>query len=73
MAIRGMEECVKKIKYVCISCHDFLAEHNHLEVLRTKNEVVDFLKQSGFRIIVRDNDARPWIRDQVNGINENLV
>ena len=73
MAIRGMGECIRKIKYVCISCHDFLAERNNLEALRTKNEVTDFLKQNGFRIISMADDARPWIRDQINGINENLV
>ncbi|MDP3244353.1 MAG: FkbM family methyltransferase [bacterium] len=73
IAIRGMADCIKKTRYVCISCHDFLADRQNIEAMRTKDEVIEFLRQNGFRVIFRESDERPWIRDQINGINESLV
>ncbi|MDO8425558.1 MAG: FkbM family methyltransferase [bacterium] len=70
-ALRGMEQCLPNIRRLCISCHDFLADRPHgSDALRTKYEVSTFLRDRGFRIVSRDADPRPYIRDQVNAINE---
>lgn len=74
MAIQGMQRCLQRTKYVCISCHDFLADREgYSDEMHTKKEITDFLRSCGFRILPRDGDPRPYIRDQVNAVNENLV
>ena len=72
MAIQGMTECIKKTRYVCISCHDFLEEKGGPKEMRTKEVVTRFLIENGFKIISRYSDKRPYIRDQVNAINKRL-
>ncbi len=69
MAIDGMVRSVGMIRYVCISCHDFLAEHGGVEAMRTKRVISEFLVRNGFQIISRDKDPRPYVRDQVNAVN----
>lgn len=69
LAISGMSKSMKQIKYLCISCHDFKADSEGIEEMRTKNIVKDFLINHDFEIISRDNDRRANIRDQLNGIN----
>ncbi len=71
-ALYGMKNCIKKTKYVCISCHDFLADRDGNKQMRTKNDVSNFLTQNGFKIVSRESDGRPWIRDQVNAINDTI-
>ena len=74
IAIHGMTNCIKKTRYICISCHDYMATHQKgIEQTRIKNKILAFLKLNNFNIISRENDHRPWIRDQLNGINENLI
>ncbi len=73
LAIQGMTECMKNIRFICISCHDFLADQRHNEVFRTKALVEGFLKENGFIIRSRDGDRRPYIRDQVNAMNERFA
>lgn len=72
MAIAGMTECIKNIRVACISCHDFLADSRQNEAFRTKAIVEKFLKDNGFTIRSRDHDLRPYIRDQINAVNERL-
>ena len=67
-ALYGMTNCIKKTKHVCIACHDFIADKGGNEQMITKNEVVNFLRQNNFQIILREDDNRPWIRDQINGV-----
>ena len=72
-AIRGMSQTLLHTKVVCISCHDFLAEHRSANgkpgaesACRTKNEVRQFLEQSGFEVISRNHpNLPPYIQDQV--------
>jgi FkbM family methyltransferase len=72
LAIRGMDRTLKKTGTVCISCHDFKADQDGDEALRTKTAVREFLVEKGFRVTTRDDDARPWVRDQLNAINPNV-
>jgi FkbM family methyltransferase len=71
-ALAGMGEMVRRTKNVCISCHDFLADEGGPDELRTKAEVVNFLKQNGFAVTLRESEGR-WIRDFVYGKNEKLL
>jgi len=72
LAIRGMRETLKRTEILCISCHDFLAARTGDKTLNTKNDVKFFLEQNGIRILERDSTA-PHLRDQVWGINEQLL
>jgi len=72
LAIRGMAEILKQTEVFCISCHDFLAERSGDDSLRTKKEVRHFLEGNGIRIVERDGGP-PCLRDQVWGVNEELM
>jgi len=72
LAIRGMSEILKQTEVVCISCHDFLAMRSGDDSVRTKNEVRHFLQESGIKIFER-TAGRPCIRDQVWGLNQQLM
>jgi FkbM family methyltransferase len=74
LALSGMKEMVEKTKMVCISCHDFLADAGQgSNDLRTKADVIHFLKQSGFAVSFRESDARCTVRDFVYGLNERFL
>jgi FkbM family methyltransferase len=72
-ALAGMTETIKKTRYICVSCHDFLAAQHGLDGMRTKETVSQFLLDNNFEIIPRDKDKRDWFRDQLNGVNRELV
>jgi hypothetical protein len=70
-ALVGMGDLVQKVKNVCISCHDFLATADpRTNELRTKADVIRFLKQNGFAVTLRESDRRPNVRDFVYGRKE---
>jgi hypothetical protein len=71
LALSGMKEMVQNTKNVCISCHDFLADEGGPNFLRTRADVINFLKQSGLTVSLRESEGL-WIRDFVYGTNENL-
>lgn len=72
LALAGMGEMVRKTKNVCISCHDFLANEGGSNELRTKADVIAFLKQNGFVVTLRESDG--WFfRNYVYGHNEKLL
>jgi FkbM family methyltransferase len=73
LALPGMGEMVKKAKHVCISCHDFLAIEGGPNELRTKADVIAFLKQNGFAVSLRESDGRCNVRDYVYGLNEKFL
>ena len=73
LALSGMGQMAQKTKYVSISCHDFLANEGGPNELRTKADVIRFLKQNGFAISLRESDGRCTVRDYVYGLNEKLV
>jgi hypothetical protein len=69
LALPGMGEMLRKTKYVCIGCHDFLADEGGPDDLRTKAPVIAFLKQNGFSISLRDSEGE-FIKNYVYGLNE---
>jgi len=73
LALSGMGAMVQKTKNICISCHDFLANEGGPNELRTKADVIAFLKQNGFVVSLRESDGRCNVRDYVYGLNEKLL
>ncbi len=69
-AISGMKETIRKIDHVCIACHDFRADNGHGEHFRTRDLVVDFLCINNFKVITRDRDSRPYVRDHIYGVRK---
>jgi FkbM family methyltransferase len=69
-ALFGMGEMAQRTMNVCISCHDFLADEGGPDELRTKADVIAFLKQNGFAVTLRESDGRCNVRDFVYGLNE---
>lgn len=72
-ALAGMESSIKRIRHICIACHDFRAERGHGEYFRTRKIVEAFLEHNGFTIHSRDDDERDFVRDHVYGINGALT
>jgi FkbM family methyltransferase len=72
-ALAGMREMVRRTRYVCISCHDFAANEGYPEVMRTKSEVIAFLRENRFSIFMRQSDPRPAVRDYVYGLNLEFI
>lgn len=66
-AIEGARDTMPRVRAVCIACHDFLATDDSL---RTKATVVGFLRRCGFRVVLREDDPRDYVRDHVHGIRE---
>jgi FkbM family methyltransferase len=73
LALSGMGEMLQITKNVCISCHDFLADEGGPNELRTKADVITFLKQNGFAVLPPKSDGGCTIRDTVYGLNERLL
>lgn len=64
-------ETLKHTEVLCVSCHDFLAEASGDDGLRTKSAVKEFLRQSGFRVVAREDAGLPdYVRDQVWAYSE---
>ena len=69
LAIQGLGGLLANTRHICISCHDFLADDDGLDELRTKAFVVDFLRERGFQVTTRDDAPDPWTRDYVYAVN----
>jgi FkbM family methyltransferase len=63
-ALRGMERLLPQIEHLAISCHDFLADVEGRDELRTKQEVSDLLQAAGFIVRTRASSI-PWLGDYV--------
>jgi FkbM family methyltransferase len=72
LALSGMGKIARKTKNVCIACHDFLADEGGPNELRTKADVVAFLKQNGFVVSIRESEG-DFLRNYVYGLNERLL
>jgi FkbM family methyltransferase len=68
LALCGMGEMLAKTKNVCIACHDFLADEGGPDELRTKADVIAFLKENGFVVSLRDSEG-DFMRNYVYGVN----
>lgn len=71
LALSGMGEAARKTKNVCIACHDFLADGGGPSELRTKADVIAFLKQNGFVVSLREFEG-DFLQNFVYGLNEKL-
>ena len=67
MVISGIDNCINLIDHVAIACHDFRGDG-----FRTKQLVVDFLRDHGFEIIERRDDTRVYVRDHIHGIRKKI-
>ncbi len=67
MVISGIDNCINLIDHVAIACHDFRGDG-----FRTKQLVVDFLRDHGFEIIERRDDTRVYVRDHIHGIKSKI-
>ncbi len=63
LVINGMDRYIGQIDHVAIACHDFLGNS-----FRTREPVIAFLRDSGFDIIERRGDPRPYVRDHIHGV-----
>ena len=72
-ALAGMTRVIPNVKYLCIACHDFMADRTGNQAMRTKTSVAAFLTGHNFRVVFREHDPRPWIRDQLNAVNMDLA
>jgi FkbM family methyltransferase len=72
-AVEGMVKCIRKARFVSISTHDFIAESNGRDDLRTKQIILEFFQRNGYTIFMSHWDPRGWIRDTVHGANQRLV
>jgi FkbM family methyltransferase len=74
LAIKGMDSIASRIRYICIACHDFMADMGgDSSWYRTRELVTKFLRASGFRVIERRSDLRPYVRDHIHGIREHSL
>ena len=64
-AIQGIRNSINFVENVVIACHDFRGD-----MQGTRDVVVSFLKQNGFRVAERLADPRAYVRDHVHGTRE---
>jgi FkbM family methyltransferase len=60
-ALAGMGRMIGKVRHAVISCHDFLADRNGSDELRTCAAVAAFLSEHGFALERRLDDPRDWV------------
>lgn len=66
-------QALTNTRHVAVSCHDFVAERDGTESMRTRRMVEDGLRDLGFDLQRRVDDARPWIPDYLYGTNTALL
>lgn len=70
--IEGMNDSIKIIRNLCISCHDFRHNSNHHgEFYVTKQLVVSFLKKHNFEILTRKT-GNPVVDDYIYARNSDF-
>ena len=62
--ISGLITYAKRVRHVCVSCHDFRFLRGEGEQYRTREGVGSLLQKKGFTTVARI-DPRPYIRDQI--------
>lgn len=67
-AVHGLTSLLPRIRHVCVACHDFRADRGDGEAFRTRDVVVDFLRDHGFEVSTRDGHTLDSIRDHVWGV-----
>ena len=66
-AVAGMSELAGRTRNVIISCHDFLAERDGEDALKTRKQVKPMLEAYGYLIDVRGDHPDAWARDYLYG------
>jgi FkbM family methyltransferase len=66
-ALSGAHAMMPRIRQICVACHDFRADIDHRDHLRTRNFVEQFLTRHGFTLASRQDDPREYVRDHVFG------
>lgn len=66
LALQGMRKVIQSTSFVTIACHDFLADSTSNEFYRTRELVVEFLRENHFTVCLRLDDPRPYVRDHVH-------
>jgi FkbM family methyltransferase len=62
-ALPGMLESIRRIRHLCVACHDFLAEGPGGDpTMRTREFVHTFLEEQRFSIVSRPDDPRAPVR-----------
>lgn len=56
-------------RHIAVSCHDFVADRDGTESMRTRAVVEQGLRDLGFDVRSRADDRRPWIPDYLYGTN----
>ena len=67
-ALLGMAPVMRRIRQICVACHDFRSELGHGEQFRTRALVEKFLLEHGFTLASRPDDPRDYVRDHVFGL-----
>jgi FkbM family methyltransferase len=71
LAVQGAEEILGRTRHVCVACHDFISEGD--PSLATKAFIVDFLRDHGFELTLRDDHRHSWVRDHVHGVRPGIA
>ncbi len=61
LALPGCQSALSRTRYACIAAHDFRAERGEGEHFRTMDFVVEFLKNAGFSVAIRESDPRYYV------------
>jgi FkbM family methyltransferase len=71
LAIKGMDETIRKTARVSIACHDFVADQTGNNWFRTLDKVTDYLTSKGFTVSRREDDPREYARFHVHAVKAN--
>ncbi len=72
LIIRGMQRSLSRIKHMAISCHDFRFKNGESEFFKTKEIILQFLKDNNF-VVVTQNTANSMVDDYVYAYNPALT
>jgi len=70
LLIKGIGDAIYKIKNMAISCHDFRYKNEGIEFFKTKELVLEFLRENNFECVTR-NTGNPLLDDYVYAFPKN--
>ena len=68
-----MDNTLRVVPHIVVSCHDFVADGGGEPALRTYNAVKKILQDSGYRLRSAREDSRPWFPYYLYGAKGSLV
>ena len=71
-ALLGMDETLRFVPHIVVSCHDFVADGGGEPALRTYDDVKRILQHSGYSLRAAREDWRPWFRYYLYGAKSSL-